>query len=334
MRFPFGRPAAVPPENFLLVTFDSWRYDVYEAARTPVLDRFGPAKRAFTHGTYTFPAHQSMFAGFLPHVFEEEPFYNRFVRQLWCIENRRERTPPLVSFPEGTPSIVHGFRKLGYHTVGVAAMAWFGWASPLRAGFRFFDHTGTGADRQLDTVFSQLLRYPGRPFFAFINFGEPHWPYTCPGLAPLTRERMNELGRIRYRTGRGVRQAESAFMQDIWERQVACTEYLDGKVGELLGRLRQLGAEATLVVCGDHGECLGEEGLFGHAFYHPKVMEVPMLVFSTRGAAGAAVAPPAPSRAEREPGAAPARPRRPGAAPRVGPASRRKRGLERSDGER
>jgi arylsulfatase A-like enzyme len=35
----------------------------------------------------------------------------------------------------------------------------------------------------------------------------------------------------------------------------------------------------TVVVTADHGECLGEEGLYGHAFHHEKVMEVPLLIF-------------------------------------------------------
>jgi glucan phosphoethanolaminetransferase (alkaline phosphatase superfamily) len=33
------------------------------------------------------------------------------------------------------------------------------------------------------------------------------------------------------------------------------------------------------VVTADHGECLGEQGLYGHAFHHEKVMEVPLLIF-------------------------------------------------------
>ena len=35
----------------------------------------------------------------------------------------------------------------------------------------------------------------------------------------------------------------------------------------------------TVVVTADHGECLGEAGLYGHAFHHEKVMEVPLLIF-------------------------------------------------------
>jgi hypothetical protein len=84
-------------DDFVLVVWDSCRFDAVEAARTPVLDRHGPVRRAYTHGTYTVPAHVAMFQGFLPHAFVDEPFYNRHVRQLWRIDARGLRTPPLVA---------------------------------------------------------------------------------------------------------------------------------------------------------------------------------------------------------------------------------------------
>lgn len=69
-------------EDFLLVTWDSCRYDTYMKAHTPMLDRFGPARRGWAMGTYTLPSHIAMFQGFLPHVFGDEPLYNRFNQQL------------------------------------------------------------------------------------------------------------------------------------------------------------------------------------------------------------------------------------------------------------
>ena len=61
-------------EDFLLVTWDSCRHDTFERARTPVLDGHTAARRAWAMATYTLPAHQAMFNGFLPHVFE--PFFS------------------------------------------------------------------------------------------------------------------------------------------------------------------------------------------------------------------------------------------------------------------
>ena len=49
--------------------------------------------------------------------------------------------------------------------------------------------------------------------------------------------------------------------------------------GPTCGPASRRARPTTVVVTADHGECLGEEGLYGHAFHHEKVMEVPLLIF-------------------------------------------------------
>src|SRR5262245_14109797 len=101
------RPAQPPvTDDFVLVVWDSCRLDTVLAARTPVLDRYGPVRAAYSHGTYTLPAHMAIFHGFLPHAFVDEPFYNRHVRQLWRIDAQGVRTPPLVALPAGTANVI------------------------------------------------------------------------------------------------------------------------------------------------------------------------------------------------------------------------------------
>jgi hypothetical protein len=68
----------MPPgitDDFLFVVWDSCRLDTFEAARTPVLDRYGPVRPAYTHGTYTLPAHVAMLGAF--RTLRRRPFYNR-----------------------------------------------------------------------------------------------------------------------------------------------------------------------------------------------------------------------------------------------------------------
>ena len=135
-------------EDFLLVTWDSCRYDAYLEARTPALDQFGEPRRAWAMATYTLPAHEAMFYGFLPHVFEPEPLYNRYSQQVWRISHRNVDAKPLVTFPLGQGNIVNGFRRRGYATLGTAAMDWFRDAPELRQGFEKFEVSGVGAARQ------------------------------------------------------------------------------------------------------------------------------------------------------------------------------------------
>ena len=32
-----------------------------------------------------------------------------------------------------------------------------------------------------------------------------------------------------------------------------------------------------IIIASDHGECFGEDGLWGHSFYHEKIMTVPII---------------------------------------------------------
>lgn len=267
-------------EDFLLVTWDSCRYDAYCEARTPALGRFGQARRAWAMGTFTLPSHLAMFHGFLPHVFAPEPLYNRHRRQLWRISHRNVHATPLVTFSLGAGNIVSGFRKRGYFTVGVAAMDWFRDAAELRTGFAQFSVTGIAARKQNDLIIRLIERKAAhRPCFAFVNYGETHSPFRHEGMPdgdPGVDERFS-LGRLFNQPG--LLEKDWQFDTESYQRQVACASYLDARTGELIDFFCARGRPTTVVVCSDHGECFGENGLYGHAFYHERVMEVPLLIF-------------------------------------------------------
>ncbi|HET7177341.1 MAG TPA: hypothetical protein VFI63_01500, partial [Solirubrobacterales bacterium] len=57
-------------------------------------------------------------------------------------------------------------------------------------------------------------------------------------------------------------------------RQRACLEFVDGLLAPLLARF----AGATTVLCGDHGDCWGEDGLWEHGISHPMTLAVPLLI--------------------------------------------------------
>jgi hypothetical protein len=43
--------------------------------------------------------------------------------------------------------------------------------------------------------------------------------------------------------------------------------------------LLELPKPVHVFILADHGECFGEEGLWGHSFYHSKIIEVPFTNF-------------------------------------------------------
>jgi membrane-anchored protein YejM (alkaline phosphatase superfamily) len=266
-------------EDFLLVTWDSCRYDAFCQARTSRLDEFGPARCAWSMATYTLPAHVAMFQGFLPHVHAAEPFYNRYCQQLWRISHRHVATRPLVTFPTRSGGVVAGFRGRGYFTAGSGAMEWFRDAPVLRHGFEQFQHAGTAARKQNEWLaWAVAKKSRGRPCFLFVNYGETHSPFRHEGMPedPALDQRFSKR---RLFNQSGVLRQDWHFDREGFARQVACAEFLDARTGELIDLLRQRGRPTTVVVCGDHGECFGEHGMYGHGFYHEKVMQVPMLIF-------------------------------------------------------
>jgi membrane-anchored protein YejM (alkaline phosphatase superfamily) len=285
--FPFGRgklESLREQEDFLLITWDSCRYDAYVKANKPNLDAFGPARRGWAMGTYTLPSHIAMFQGFLPHVFGDEPLYNRFCQQLWRIGHRRVSVKPLVTFPRRTGSIAGGFRSRGYFTLGSAAMDWFRDASVLRDGFKKFQVAGRAARRQNQWIMDLIDRHARRRnFFAFVNYGETHSPFRHEGMPDGPPAVQEMFDRSRLWNQRGQLDPSWTFQEEAFNLQVKCAEFLDARTGELIEFLRARGRPATVVICGDHGECFGEAGLYGHAFYHEKIMEVPILIFRLNG---------------------------------------------------
>jgi len=238
----------------------------------PFLNGICPALRAHAQATFTYAAHMAMFQGILPHVSERLPFYNRYERQLIRIANRTSAVPSIVSFDSGTVNIVSGFRQRGYYTLGLGAMQWFRHPH-LTEPFEEFHMTGIHARKQVDILLDRVK--PDQPFFALLNFGETHDPYRfstddCVPYSTISRTRRH-----------GRRHGQ--FDEEGWNSQIRCCEYLDTQLAVLLAYMQEFERPTIVVVCGDHGECFGEDGLFGHGFYHPKVMEVPMAIFELNG---------------------------------------------------
>ncbi len=127
---------------------------------------------------------------------------------------------------------------------------------------------------------------PRRPFFAFLNYVDAHSPYLLPPGAS-------------YRFGAASRSdAEFRFLSESWTQAnkrrlptgaVAlvrdsydnCLAYLDKRLGELIDDLerRRLLDQTLVIVTADHGEGMGEHGLFDHgeSLYRPEI-RVPLLI--------------------------------------------------------
>lgn len=256
----------VHPESFLLVTIDSCRFDTAQSAETPNLAGLGPLHAAYAPGTFTYSSHAAMFMGFTPgDPGFLGPYLNPKFAKFFRMEGPGSQGPGQPFVVLGGRSIVEGFRRRGYRAYGTGAVAWFDPVRPtsrtLVADFDDFFYPGNtySLGRQLDFVERSIDRETG-PVFVFVNVGETHVPYFFEG-APWER-----LPSPCVPFGETNDAAECA------RRQRACLEFVDEKLGPLLERF----AAASTIVCADHGDAWGEDGLWEHGIHHQKVLEVPL----------------------------------------------------------
>lgn len=260
--------------NQVLLVPDSLRWDVFKRARAPFLKSLGTWKKAWTPGNYTLPAHVSFFSGKLPQTRDRSEYYDTAAtrvsggrrlpatrRQLWRLDNPESVKP--ASYVLQGRSVIEGFARLGYRTLCSGAVNWFNPELPASKALtehfdecRFFGPIS--AEQQCEWALERVADAAllGQPYFLFLNFGETHHPFRFKGCAW-------ESGPDPYGNRR-----------ECLRRQAACVSYLDGIIGGLLSRLGNF----ELVICSDHGEAMGEKGLWGHSFYHKRVMEVPVII--------------------------------------------------------
>ncbi len=125
-----------------------------------------------------------------------------------------------------------------------------------------------------------------RPFFAFLNYYDVHHPYFSPepeigesfGRKPESPEDFRLLKTWWERDKRRAKPGEVELARDAYDR---CIAYLDNQLGRLFNELdhRGLIANSVVVVTADHGEHLGERGLFGHGVsVYRHELHVPLIV--------------------------------------------------------
>ena len=127
-----------------------------------------------------------------------------------------------------------------------------------------------------------------KPFFIWTHFLDTHVPY-LPGNGPRWYEcagrylkKLNYSDTINPATAlRGAPKTDKGW-QEWGALYDAAVLYVDEQIGRILDALKEQGlSENTLVViCGDHGEELGEHGNISHYFrLHENNVRVPMLFF-------------------------------------------------------
>ena len=123
-----------------------------------------------------------------------------------------------------------------------------------------------------------------RPFLYVVSFPDPHTPFTVrepymsmyrPQDMPLPRTAVAEPGRAKKGGGRS-----EEFIRTAKARYCGLVKCIDDNVGRILGALEERGIlDRTIVVfTTDHGEYMGEHGLWGKNQWYRTAYQVPFLV--------------------------------------------------------
>jgi arylsulfatase A-like enzyme len=138
-----------------------------------------------------------------------------------------------------------------------------------------------------------------RPFFAFLNYLDAHEPFLPPeregphfGLRPQSAAESRMLLDYWDRDKLELSPREVQLARDSYE---SCIAALDRQLGALLDELTQRGTlrDTLVVITSDHGEQLGEHGIFNHGYsLYAHEVHVPLVVLDPRAPAGRIVTDP------------------------------------------
>jgi iduronate 2-sulfatase len=150
-----------------------------------------------------------------------------------------------------------------------------------------------------------LRQYKDQPFFIAVGFHKPHLPFVAPKrywdlydpadiALPANREHpegsplfaSNNASELRrYRT----MSSEGPVCSDEEHRRLihgyyACVSYIDAQIGKLMAELDELGLRDSTVVIlwGDHGYQLGEQGTWNKRNNWELATRVPMMISHPR----------------------------------------------------
>lgn len=300
-----GGAEDAPP--VFLISIDTLRADHtsvygYERSTTPALERF--AARSVVHSnalspsTWTVPGHAAMLTGMFASAHEARftsnressspvsPVHPSDVTLAEALRAIGYRTGAIVSnfgyldgdlgFDQGfdlyddSPELLFGYEPWMLDLLRLAPRYYYSLTKPYRVAARINET----ASRWLDTASSG-------PFFLFLNYADPHYPYRAPASGydaftadPTTFENPLEL----VREARTISEQERYDIGALYDAEIA---YVDRQLGRFFDELvrRDLFERSLIIVTSDHGEYLGEHGLWSHATgpYDP-VHRVPLLV--------------------------------------------------------
>ena len=268
--------------NYILVVFDSCRYDSFTAARPRVMKKLGRVEQRWSYASWTSPSHFNLLTGLLPHVSPRHVFASEYYTKDFLKYNQRLGLKDLA-FKSLAPELyLPSFLKnsLGYATHAMVSLPVLNPQTVLNHGFDTYRLMP--AHNDMRAMLSEMQFPADRPSFYLLNVGETHYPYALPGEPPEQWPRIHGVHGVfkhldERRVGgklvhRGPKMFDRRRLEMLRQRQIGAVRYLDTVVEELFDMVPR---NTYITITSDHGELFGKNGYFGHGpIQHDKVFEV------------------------------------------------------------
>jgi arylsulfatase len=264
------------PDCIVVFTLDTLRADHlgcygYFRDTSPHIDRFAEQAVLFENATTpvssTLPAHVSLWTSLHP------------------IESGIQSNQIRFELPaDGSTSLFAAeLQERGWATAAFVSATPVKRESGIAVGFDFFDQPGVESrQRTADVVTRRALEWlerpPERPWFLWLHYFDPHTPHAAP--IEYQTFRSNEPELIRFLQERAFASDHVARAQGWHNAYDAEIRFMDAQIERVLERLRELGVweRATVVMVGDHGEGLGQHGVWKHGRLHNEQLFVPLIL--------------------------------------------------------
>lgn len=263
---PLNANDVVGTQDIVWIVLDSLRFDVAQQAlargHTPFLQSLLPNEqwqKRQTMGSFTLPAHQAFFAGYLPVPVPKTADYQRlFACQFAGSSTTGERT-----WQTSEANIIAGLHAVGYYSLCIGGVGFFNKANALGCVLADYfreshwsDSMGVtskqSTERQVQLACQRLHALPPEQrLLLFINVSALHQPNCL---------------------------FSDGVEQDSPETQIDALAYVDSQLPPLFAALQARG-DSLCIICSDHGTAYGEDGYWGHGVSHPVVWDVPYAEF-------------------------------------------------------
>jgi len=216
------------------------------------------------------------------------------------------------------PTLAEHLQKNAYHTAGFVNNSQVGYLVGLNRGHNDFYEVWQGLSKnqifkRVEHKARQLAGSPdhgasetnkliirwltegwnqGKPFYLFIHYIDAHNPLKAPrpfrykyltknlrtqvDMAKIRKVADNPL--VCFTDDFELSEAEIQALTCLYDEEI---NYLDYKVGELVDSLKKMNLldESLLILTADHGEHLGEHGMYSHvaSLYEP-IVHIPLIL--------------------------------------------------------